>query len=259
MKRPSAGLYCLIVLLAAVSWPSTRAVRAQPQVFDTSKPTNYYTYQDNALEFSAADSSNIFGYRGILTLATGERSQLAIELPLLYNDRSEKGGLGDMGLRYSFLLHKDYDRFLGAAAATASVFIPTGRVEDGLGTSRWVLSPGLMLGLMVADWIQVFPGVSYEYVSKSASLFIPEVIDRDRHGMKIQAVIPIIFSARVYAQVIPTYAISDFSDSGESGFRFAVRGSYTLSRKYQAAVAVESDLEADRTTARASFLVFFGG
>ena len=67
--------------------------------FDASKPTNFYTQLINNLEYiSRPTGGNMFGYRGEILFAPSEAHLILGELPLLYNDRTEKFGLGDRNL-----------------------------------------------------------------------------------------------------------------------------------------------------------------
>lgn len=75
---------------------------------DSSKPTNFYSFLDNTLEYSNQKSQNVFGYRGKLTLALSEAHLVLAEVPLLYNDRTEKFGIGDFRARYFWLPYKNY-------------------------------------------------------------------------------------------------------------------------------------------------------
>lgn len=133
---------------------------------DASKPTNFYSMLDNTLENTSSPGQNIFGYRGKIMFAPSEAHLILGEVPLLYNDRTSIFGIGDIRARYFFLPYKNYDNFLGAFGPSIDFFAPTGSFENGIGSGRWIISPGITIGLMVADWIQFFPIISYQYASK---------------------------------------------------------------------------------------------
>ena len=159
LRRATVAPWALTALVLVPAVPGTA------QEIDASKPTNFYSFIDNSLEYT--DSSNaVYGYRANLTLAPSEKHLVLAEIPLLYNEGTDKLGLGDIRARYFFLPYKNYDRLLGAFGPSLDVFAPTGSYEDGLGSSSWVISPGITVGLMAADWIQFFPILSYQYTSE---------------------------------------------------------------------------------------------
>ena len=205
--------YLAIVLYILLNIYSVHAQSNQDSEIDVTKPTNFYTFLDNNLEFTSNKNANIFGYRANLTVSISPKHLLLIEAPLLYNDKSEKFGLGDIRARYFWLPYKNYDNFFGAFGPSIDIFAPTGNFEKGLGTGRWVVAPGVMGALMLAEWIQLFPVLSYQYVSKSTSDLIPDNIDKETHGMSFQIITPIIISQKVFTQVTPILLYNDFSDN----------------------------------------------
>ena len=231
---------------------------AASQDLDTSKPTNLYSFLENNLEYTVQDSvTNVYGYRGTINYAPAASVLIVGEVPILYNDQTEDGGLGDVRARAFWIAYKDYSQFFGAFGPSLDVFAPTGSFEDGLGSSRWTISPGVTVGLMLADWIQAFPILSYQYVSKSTSELVPDVIDEDRNGLTIQSITPIVFSPKFFMQVTPIYSIPNFSDSSESGFQLEVNGVYAFAAKLQASAFLRRDFKQDVTVARVSLSIFF--
>ena len=65
--------------------------------------------------------------------------------------------------------YKNYEKFVGAFGPSIDIFVPTGKIEDGLGSDRWIISPGFTVGLMASDMIQFFPILSYQYAGKPVS------------------------------------------------------------------------------------------
>lgn len=205
----------------------------ESQEIDASKPTNFYTTLDNSLEFSQRPNANVFGYRASATFAVSESHLVLAEVPLLYNDATKNFGLGDVRARYFWLPYKNYDKFFGAFGPSLDVFAPTGDVDNGIGSGSWVISPGITMGLMVADWIQVFPIISYQYVSKSNTSLIPEDLKTDANGLTFQAIIPIIISERFFTSVTPIYRLNDFSNEKSGNFVQAFSAVYVLNDKVQ--------------------------
>ena len=161
---------CVIVVLLISS-----AAQAQEAEIDSSKPTNFYSFLDNTFEYQRVDEeTSLVGYRGNVTLALSAAHLLLAEVPLLRNTKTQKFGVGDVRARYFYLPYKNDNRFFAAFGPSVDVFMPTGSFDDGLGSSSWVVSPGVTVGLMIANWIQAFPVVSYTYTSKPDTDSIPE-------------------------------------------------------------------------------------
>ena len=114
---------------------------ASAQEVDASKPTNFYPLLGNNLEYNARDAGgNLMGYRAELIYPPSQAHLFLFELPLLYNDTTEKFGVGDLRARYFWLPYKNYDNFFGAFGPSIDIFVPTGSFEDGLGSSSWSVS-----------------------------------------------------------------------------------------------------------------------
>jgi hypothetical protein len=203
-------------------------ILAQDQEIDASKPTNFYSFIDNTLEYQTSDNQNIYGYRGNLTLAPAEEHLVLAEIPLLYNDRTSKFGLGDIRVRYFWLPYKNYDEFVGAFGPSIDIFAPTGSYEDGLGTSSWVISPGVTVGLMAADWIQFFPVLSYQYVSKQTSDLIPDDQKKTRYGLTFQVLTSVVFGPNFFMQFTPIISMNDFDEEKQDRFVQEIFASYSI-------------------------------
>lgn len=223
---------------------------------DTSKPTNFYSFIDNTLEYSSQENQNVFGYRGKVTLALSEAHMLLAEVPLLYNDRTEKAGIGDLRVRYFWLPYKNYDKFVGAFGPSVDIFAPTGKFEHGLGSGRWIISPGITVGLMAAEWIQFFPILSYQYASKSVR-DNPPVGDEAVHGMSLQVLMPIVISDKFFIQVTPSYKMNNFDDERNDRFEQELFASYSLNPKMQLTAFYSGKFEDKNHTVSAGLSIFF--
>ena len=188
------------LLLGAVFHLAAPAAQAQEeQQIDASKPTNFYPLLGNNIEYNSRETGgDRWGYRAELIYPPSDRWLFLAELPLLYNTDTEEFGLGDSRLRGFWLPYKDYDKFFGAFGPSVDVTMPTGSFEDGLGSSAWSVALGATGALMLADWIQTFPIVSYLYSGKPTTDLIPEDQKKERHGITIQAVTPIVFSEKFF-------------------------------------------------------------
>lgn len=250
------NLVVCALLLSVIMMAPMQHVHAQDEEKDTSKPTNLYTFLDNSLEYTSTKTANIYGYRANLNYAPHPDHLGLIEVPLLYNDLTEKGGLGDIRLRYFWTPYKNYDRFVGAFAPSIDVFLPTGKLEDGLGVGSYAISPGIMVGLMLSDKVQTFPILSYQYTSKSVSDTVPDSLDKVLHGLTIQSITSFVFSPLFFMQVTPIYAIPDLDDSKKSGFAMEVLAVYTLTPRLQVSAFARPDFKNEITTARVGLTVF---
>lgn len=230
---------------------------AAAQEIDTSKPTNFYSSIDNTFEYTDGQRANVYGYRGNLTMALSAKHLLLAEIPLLFNDRTEKFGLGDIRARYFFLPYKNYDNLLGAFGPSVDVFAPTGSFEDGLGSSSWVVSPGVTIGIMAADWIQFFPILSYQYTSEPTADGFPPERKKALHGGTFQVLVPVVFSPEFFMQFTPIYAVGDFANPTSDGFTQEILAAYTLSPKIQVTGFFRRNFDDEVNTFRGGVTLFF--
>ena len=245
-----------IILIIAFLLSSTVSLLAQEEI-DASKPTNFYTLLENNLEYNSRDNGgNIFGYRAQLIYPPSDEHLFLAEAPLLYNDQSEKFGLGDFRLRYFWLPYKDYSQFFGAFGPSIDIFAPTGSFEDGLGSSSWVVTPGVMGALMFAEWIQAFVVLSYQFTSKPTTDLIPEDQKKDRSGITIQSITPVVFSDDFFIQVTPIYAINDFDDSSSGRYIQELLAQYAVSSTIQISAFWRGVFEDNDHTIRGGVVVF---
>ena len=224
---------------------------------DASKPTNFYSFIDNTLEYSSQNNQNVFGYRGKITLALSAAHLVLAEVPLLYNDRTEKFGIGDLRARYFWLPYKNYEKTLGAFGPSIDVFTPTGSFENGLGSGRWVISPGLTVGIMATDWIQFFPILSYQYASKPVYDNPSPAADIATNGLSFQVLMPIVISDNFFIQVTPIYKMNDFNNERQDRFEQELFASYTLNPKMQLTAFYNGKFEDKNHTVSAGLSIFF--
>lgn len=221
------------ILTLAFMFIACASYAQDEEVIDASKPTNFYSLLDNTLENTSSPNQNVFGFRGKITLAPSEAHLVLAEVPLLYNDRTQKFGLGDLRARYFWLPYKNYDKLIGAFGPSVDVFIPTGNFENGLGSGRWTVSPGFTVGLMAADWIQFFPIVSYRYASKPVFDNPPAALDMSTHGLTLQVITPIVFSDKFFVQVTPIYQLNNLGDERQDRYVQEFFAAYSVTSKMQ--------------------------
>lgn len=194
------------------------------KVIDASKPTNFYNSVNHALEFiSRPIGGNLMGYRANLVLAPSDRNLILGEIPILYNSESKKIGLGDVRARYFYLPHKDYTKFFGAFGPSIDIIAPTGSLANGLGTGRWTIAPGIALGFMFSQKVQVFPILSYQFTSKQVTGVLPS-IDYPINGGSIQFVTVLVPNSKNFFQVTPQFAQS--YQNGQSAFAYIQEFNY---------------------------------
>ncbi len=222
-----------IFLIVAIVFAIKTLGIAQDEQIDASKPTNFYSLLDNTFENTSSPGQNVFGYRSKIMLAPSEKHLILAELPLLYNDRTQKFGVGDIRGRYFYLPYKNYDKLIGAFGPSLDVFAPTGKFENGLGSGKWIVSPGVTVGLMAADWIQFFPILSYQYGSKPV-YSAPEGINNEAtHGMTFQVITPIVFSEKFFMQVTPIYRMNSFNDVRQDRYVQEITAVYSMTPTLQ--------------------------
>jgi len=248
------GKFIRISLTALVLLAAAASASAQEEAIDSSKPTNFYTFLENNLEYADSPGQKVYGYRGNLTYAPSAAHLVLAEVPLLYNDRTSKFGLGDLRARYFWLPYKNYDRLLGAFGPSLDVFAPTGSFENGLGSSRWVLSPGVTVGLMAADWIQFFPILSYQYQSKPGSDLVAD--QTDRKGYTFQVIVPIVFNEALFAQVTPVFQANDLGDDRYDRYVQEVTLVWTMAPKRQLSFFYRGNFEDEVHMFRLGYTLF---
>ena len=245
------------VIIVAIPLLSFQNIWAQQEeAIDASKPTNFYSMLDNTLELSSRPNENVIGYRGKIMLAPSEAHLILGEVPLLYNDRTEKLGIGDVRVRYFYLPYKNYENFVGAFGPSVDIFMPTGNFENGLGSSRWVVSPGFTVGLMVSEKIQFFPILSYQYAGKPTGDAIPEDSKEETHGITFQVITPIVFSDKFFIQITPIYQMNNISDEKTDRYIQELFASYALKEKMQFTVFYNGNFTDEIHTLSVGLTVF---
>ena len=173
---------------------------------DPSKPTNFYNSINTALEYIARESGgDQLGVRTNLVLAPSDRHLILGEIPVQYNSRTKGFGLGDVRARYFYLPYKNYAKFFGAFGPSIDIIAPTGSASKGLGTGRWTIAPGLAMGLMFSEKVQVFPILSYQHVSRPVhSDDSPSAAPIN--GAGLQFVTVIILGPKTFLNLTPNFS-----------------------------------------------------
>jgi len=225
MKK--VNLILALISLLAVSL----AFGQQDKVIDASKPTNFYNSINHALEYtSRPDGGNLLGYRANLVLAPSEKNLILGEIPVLYNTESKKFGLGDIRGRYFYLPYKNYSKFFGAFGPSIDIIAPTGNSANGIGTGRWTIAPGIAMGLIFSESIQVFPILSYQYISKPVNTD-NSTGENDINGGSLQFVTVIVASHKTFFQITPTFSQSYQNAVGSFTYIMEISFGYQMGAK----------------------------
>lgn len=247
-----------VALLAVPCILFTAIANAQEKEIDPSKPTNLYSRLNNNFEYTNRKSGNdTWGYRANLNYASrSEAHSVSVELPLLYATKTEKFGLGDIRFRYFWVPYKNYAKMPGAYGMTVDVFAPTGKAEDGLGSDRWTIAPGLTTGFVFGKFA-TFPILSYQYSSKQTSDLIPESQKKELHGATVQAICVYNLSASSYFDFTPAFIANNFEEAGADDFQVEANYFYMAKKnKLQIGGFIRRTFKSDVTTLRGSVRVF---
>jgi hypothetical protein len=255
--EPDSGILNFFLFLFLL-FTSNLSLAQDTEEIDVSKPTNLYTQFQSTLEWQDQKNANLYGYRGIFSLASPDQNHLGVlEIPLLYHDQTKKFGLGDIRMRYFGILYKDYSKLFGVFAPSVDVFIPAGKFENGLGSSSWTISPGLAAGLIFSPSFQTFPIVSYLLTTKPGTEMIPEDQKKTRNGLTFQSITVFKFTSWSL-WVTPIYILPDLGDSSlKNQFVMEIRPStQAINGKFQLAVFYRRNFETKASTLRAALVLF---
>jgi len=223
---------------------------------DASKPTNFYSYLNNSLEFLSRETKgNLIGYRANLTYSPSERHLILGEVPLQYNLQEGKVGFGDIRVRYFYLPYKNYEKFFGAFGPSVDIIAPVGSVSNGIGNGRWVIAPGLAGALMFAEWFQVFPVLSYQYMSKP--VYHDTTLNDPINGITLQFISVFALSQAAFIVVTPTF--NQHFVNGTSSFSYIQELSfgYMVGPKGQLSAYLKGDFKDNHYQMSIGYTVFF--
>lgn len=242
-----------ILLIFLITLFSFKNIQAQDiSSIDDTKPTNFYTYFENAFEYDNMGDINILGYRGSVALALSDKHLVYGEVPVLYQDFYKEVGVADMRFVYSYLPYKNYEKFFGAVMTSMDVVAPTGDYEKGIGVDRWIFSPSVTMGLMVNKNFQFFPVISYHYTSK----MVNDDTTSDMNGGSFRLMCPIIINNKLSSQITPNFYMYDFNNK-EVTYIQEFLLSYTVNRKMNLNMLYAVNFEQETYLTRFSLKWFF--
>lgn len=227
MKSVSLILLFTFFLFISSAWGQN----AKQQLIDASKPTNFYNSLNHAFEYiSRGEGGNLMGYRANLVLAPSDRNLVLGEVPILYNSESKKVGLGDIRARYFYLPYKNYEKFFGVFGPSIDIIAPTGSLSNGIGSGRWTIAPGIAMGLMFSEKIQVFPVLSYQYMSKTVN-GDNTAANSDIRGGSLQFITVLVPSPKTFFQITPIFGQTYYNGIGSFGYTQEISFGYQFGPK----------------------------
>jgi hypothetical protein len=228
----------------------------EPQQIDASKPTNFYSFLNNTLEFiSREGKGNLVGYRANITWSPSERHLFLGEVPFLFNSKTEKFGVGDIRVRYFFLPYKNYANFIGAFGPSVDIIAPVGNVANGIGTGRWIIAPGLAGALMFSEMFQLFPVLSYQYMSKPVTS--DAVVNDPMNGVSLQLIAVLALSQKAFVSATPTFNQLYLNGSGTFSYVQELSFGYMVGQKGQLSAYFKGDFKDNLYQMSVGYTVFF--
>lgn len=175
------------------------AQQEQKQDIDPSKPTNLYTQLNMLAEFTSGEGYNLYGTRINYQYAINPDNLILAEVPLLYNDATNKFGLSDIRVRYFYAAKRNLSPKVIAIVPFADITLPTGSAANGLGSDSWSLAVGGVVGLALNTKVSLFPGLSYVYLTG------PEA-----GGVGLQTNLSYKFNPRTFVFINPIVTFFEF-------------------------------------------------
>lgn len=198
----------LICLLFSLCLQYTQAQDTSVEI-DPSKPTNLYTQINTLGEYNAYDGFATYGTRINFQYAFNPDNLLLAEVPLLYNDATNKFGLSDVRVRYFNAVKRNISKTVIAIAPFADISIPTGSVANGLGSDTWSLAAGAVVGIVLNKNISLFPGVNYVYLTEPKE-----------SGFGFQTNMSLKFSKQAFVFLNPIVTMFDFDTIWQAEVNF---------------------------------------
>ncbi|MBB3698209.1 hypothetical protein KMW28_17375 [Flammeovirga yaeyamensis] len=218
-RWPTTLLFLFIPLLLL----QNKSYAQEEEKIDNSKPTNLYRRLNAVVE---SNEDGRVGARLIYNGTVGSNILYSVELPVFSTENKETGqrsyGIGDVRARFFHVTHKNYEKTLGAFGYSVDVFVPG---QTGIGSDRWMISPGVLVGVIATDWIQFFPIVSYQYRHHMTTGAVS-------HGASFQVITPIKFGDKSFMRITPIWQMPDFRNP-EVSTALETQFNYFISKKVQ--------------------------
>jgi hypothetical protein len=209
---------CIFFMVASIS--CINAQEGNNSNVDASKPTNLYTQVNAVFEHqSHKNSSDLVGTRINVQYAFNPDNLLLVELPILYNDGTQKIGISDSRVRYFHALKRNITKRFIALAPYTDITVPTGSFSNGLGGNVWSIAAGIVGGYVISPKIAMFPGVGYVHITKPN-----DYLGKSQNGINFQTNMSISFNKKAFLFVNPIVTIlSSTIWSGEFNFNYMLK------------------------------------
>ena len=121
-----------------------------------------YTLEANFLPLDIEAYSHVVRSTWALshwTAAWGEVPVMHLSIP----ERAGPSGVGDVLLGWAGIIHEDLERRFTTSVGGVELTAPTGDVEDGTGSGRWVLTPLAAIALNPTDLFPIYVTGRYSH------------------------------------------------------------------------------------------------
>ena len=235
------------------------AQETTPRYIDPSKPTNLYTRLSNNLEYSfLKGGKKLYGYRANFIWASGRQHHSAyMELPLLYATSSKKFGLSDIRIRYYWIPYRNYAKKPGAFGLVIDSYLPTGKLEDGLGRGRWIIASGISTAFVFGKF-STFPIVFYLHNGEIRNDKISSINKKASNGYIIQSICVYKIDKKSYLDCTPIFLKNSYTNAGNDDFMLEGNYLYMVKQnKMQVGCFFRRIFHGNTTTIRAGIRLYF--
>jgi hypothetical protein len=195
MKKNILQLFATLLIGFSANAQDT----TETQTIDPSKPTNLYTQFNVLGEYTDNKTFSTYGTRMNFQYAINADNLVLAEVPLLYNDGTNKFGLSDVRLRYFNAIKRNVSKRIIAIVPFADITVPTGSAKDGLGGDTWSLAAGTVIGVVLSENVSLFPGINYVYLTT------PE-----ESGLGFQTNMSVKFNQKSFVFINPIVTVFSF-------------------------------------------------
>lgn len=136
-------------------------------------------------------------------------------------------------------------------------YVPTGKLDDGLGRNRWIIATGLSTAF-VFNKFSLFPYIYYLYSSEIASSKLPDETKRALNGYIIQSICVYKINKNSYLDFTPIFMKTSYSNAGKDDF--VLEGNYLYmvkQNKLQVGCFARRYFYGNTTTIRAAMRMYF--
>lgn len=203
---------------------------------DPSNAGNLYTQINTGLEYKHVHGAyNLYGMRVNGQYAFNPNNLLLFEVPVMYNDKTEKFGVSDLRVLYYSAVWRHPKSTFSFLIPFIDVTIPTGSYTHGLGSGRWTFTTGLITGVILNKRVSIFPGLGYIHSTKNRK-DIPG--DTRANGFSIQTNASVKLSRHSYVFINPIFAyIHSFHAwkanwSGELNYNYMIKPTFKINARW---------------------------